>query len=393
MRFLILNIDYSAFLRWLYTQHPALDGKTYQEQLRARNDSLFGVANFLSANLQKLGHEAWDIHANNESLQKQWTPCHDLRKDESTELYNEAVGVIQKTRRLAGKTPLRNLKPLFKPLLNWLDKRQEWFYSTMEKQIKYYQPDVLLNMEISSFNPDFLREMKRHFSLLVGLHAAPLPQGIDFSVYDLMLSSLPNLVDYFRELGIPSELLRLGFETSILEKINKMEESIPVSFVGHISSSHSSRTQWLEDVCRRVPVEVWCNGVEDLPENSPIRKAYRGSAWGLEMYRILINSRITLNHHINMAESYANNMRLFEATGVGTMLLTDWKQNLNDMFELGKEVAAYHSSEECAKMISYFLEHENEREEIARAGQKRTLQDHTYFQRAQEMVDVINEFL
>ena len=34
------------------------------------------------------------------------------------------------------------------------------------------------------------------------------------------------------------------------------------------------------------------------------------------MHQILRSSRTTLNHHIDAAESYANNMRLYEATGV-----------------------------------------------------------------------------
>ena len=41
--------------------------------------------------------------------------------------------------------------------------------------------------------------------------------------------------------------------------------------------------------------------------------------------------------------------RLFEATGVGTLLVTDWKKNLHEMFEPGKEVIVYHSPEECAE--------------------------------------------
>ena len=46
-----------------------------------------------------------------------------------------------------------------------------------------------------------------------------------------------------------------------------------------------------------------------------------------------------------MAKSYANNMRLYEATGVGALLVTDWKENLGEMFEPGKEVVAYRSPE------------------------------------------------
>jgi len=111
------------------------------------------------------------------------------------------------------------------------------------------------------------------------------------------------------------------------------------------------------------------------------------------MYQLLAQSRITLNIHIDQAGPYAANMRLFEATGVGTLLITDWKENLHEMFEPGKEVVAYRSSEECAEMIQYYLEHEEERKAIAQAGQQRTLREHTYYHRMQELVDIVTPLL
>jgi spore maturation protein CgeB len=111
------------------------------------------------------------------------------------------------------------------------------------------------------------------------------------------------------------------------------------------------------------------------------------------MYQILHASKMTLNHHIGIADPYANNMRLFEATGVGTLLITDWKVNLHDMFEAGKEVVAYRSAEECVELIRYYLEHGDEREAIARAGQRRTLREHTYYQRMQELADIVERYL
>ncbi|MEJ5376948.1 MAG: hypothetical protein WHX93_10250 [bacterium] len=56
MKFLILSTDYPEFLRWLYAQHPGLEQQPYGEQMRVRNGSLFGVADFYSSNLRKLVH-------------------------------------------------------------------------------------------------------------------------------------------------------------------------------------------------------------------------------------------------------------------------------------------------------------------------------------------------
>jgi spore maturation protein CgeB len=116
-------------------------------------------------------------------------------------------------------------------------------------------------------------------------------------------------------------------------------------------------------------------------------------AWGMDMYQILHDSVITLNHHIGVSQSYANNMRLYEATGVGTLLITDWKQNIPEIFEPGKEVVVYRNREECIEAIQYYLRNEAERKRIASMGQKRTLRDHTYDQRMKELLTILkNQF-
>jgi spore maturation protein CgeB len=113
----------------------------------------------------------------------------------------------------------------------------------------------------------------------------------------------------------------------------------------------------------------------------------------MDMYRALARSRITLNRHINVAENNANNMRLYEATGVGAMLLTDRKDNLHELFEIGKEVVAYSSKEEAAELVRYYLEHPGEAAQVAKAGQARTLREHTYAQRMQELVPILKRHL
>src|SRR5262245_35466279 len=76
MRFLILNTDYPAFVRDFYARNPGLADRSYREQLEARMGSLFGVADFYSSNLRKLGHDAEDILMNHAHLQQAWAREH-----------------------------------------------------------------------------------------------------------------------------------------------------------------------------------------------------------------------------------------------------------------------------------------------------------------------------
>ena len=114
---------------------------------------------------------------------------------------------------------------------------------------------------------------------------------------------------------------------------------------------------------------------------------------GIDYYNVLSESRIIFNKHTDHNMGCVGNLRLFEGTGIGGCLLTDTGENINDLFEPGKEIVTYRSVDEAVEKVTYLLDHEDEREEIARAGQKRTLKDHTIFHRCQLIDNVIQSKL
>ena len=113
----------------------------------------------------------------------------------------------------------------------------------------------------------------------------------------------------------------------------------------------------------------------------------------MDMYRVLAQSRITVNVHIDVAENFANNMRLYEATGCGALLLTDEKDNLDDLFRTGDEVVAYRSVDDAIDKIRHYMQHPDEAAAIARAGQQRTLSEHTYRHRMEELSEILDRYL
>ena len=391
MKFLIINTDYPEFLQGLYKNNPNLKNKSYEEQMQVRNESLFGVADFYSSNLRKLGHEAWDIHANNEFMQRAWARENGVKVRESSSTEQRWQNILRLGQGILDRIPFRRVRSLFSPAIHLID---SWFYKILEEQVKFYKPDILFNHAISEISPYFLNKMKPRIRLLMGQHAATRLSDIeDFSHYDLFISSFPPTIDFFRQKGIPAELNRMGFEPKVLSILNSDVKNFDATFVGSFHSVHTSRVAFLETLCARLPqIKIWGNGIERLSSISPIKKNYIGHAWGKEMYQILCKSKITLNHHGDIPP-YANNCRLYEATGVGTLLITDWKENLHEMFEPGKEVVAYRSAEECAELIKYYLDHDNELETIASAGQERTLREHTYYQRMEELVDIVCKYI
>lgn len=388
MDVLVLNHDYGQFLEWLYNANPGLADATYNRQVEARRKSLFGISYFYPDNLSRYGYETTGIYLNNEPMQRAWRQEYlgeDPGNDSVGGHKRETTG-LHRLRQMASGTPLQRLEPAVKSYLGYEYTRPSWFYDILREQIEYYQPDIVLNQAVNIVSTDFLSEVDQHFGILVGQIQSPLSDDVELSVYDGLVSALPSLVERFEAAGVPSLKLPLGFEETILDRIDLPEEvDIPAVFVGSLSEHHESRIEWLDKVCASVPVEVYAPSVDNVPTDSSIHDYYQGSVWGREMYRTLARSKVVLNNHVDMAGPYAANLRLYESTGVGSCLLTDQKKNLSSIFKPGEEVLAYNDANDCAKKLRSVLNKEDRRRSIATAGQERTLTDHTYYDRMETL--------
>ena len=373
MKILIVDTYYPAFLASLYRGKSGLGSFSYQAQVDTLLDQCFGTSDFYSRHLKELGCDAQDLIVNCVPLQESWAR-------ESGARYSP----------LALRVPHRFFR------LPWIGRRLAALPGLVEiavAQVQALSPDVLYCQDLSFFPPEALARLRKHVRLVVGQIACPLPPEPFLKGYDLILTSFPHFVPRLRALGMASEYFRIGFDTRVLEKLGEVNKDIGASFVGGISRHHGKAIPVLEYLARNTPIQFFGYGADSLDQDSPIRARHHGEVWGLDMYRALARSRVTLNRHINVAENYANNMRLYEATGVGSLLITDHKDNLHELFEVGKEVVAYSSPEEAAELIRYYLDHPDEAAEIARAGQARTLRDHTYKRRMEELVPVLERHL
>jgi hypothetical protein len=381
VRILIINTDYPVFLRHLYAQHAGLDRAAYAQQMTARNASFFGVFDAYSQGFRANGHAAEEVHANNGAMQRAWAEERGLRPPSTSRalarLRFHARRVIN--RLLPRPFDTRNVLRSPFAIEPWQ------LVDILDAQVRAFRPDVILNQSVSEVGSDVLEPMRRHVRLVVGQIASPLPDDEDYRAYDLMVSSLPNYVARFGELGKPAELNRLGFDARVLDAVGEVERDVAVSFVGSLSPAHPDRARLVEFIAERTELDIWGNGLDQFPPSSAIHRRDHGEAWGLDMFRALARSKITLNCHIGIAGHYANNMRLYEATGMGSLLITDRKANIAEMFEPGEEIVTYDSFEECLALIERYRHDETARARIAAAGQRRTLAEHTYVRRAGEL--------
>jgi hypothetical protein len=175
------------------------------------------------------------------------------------------------------------------------------------------------------------------------------------------------------------------------------EHDVPLSKrLSAISHSALSRVPGLRSVSRLLPslhrvlevqVEATAPDViyfQDLNFAPPQLLEHLGECWGADMYRVLLRSQITLNRHIAVAEGNANNMRLFEATGCGALLVTDKAKNLRDYFS-DDEVLSYSGPADVPDLVKWAQHEPEQASEMAERAQRRTLMEHSYFRRMEDL--------
>lgn len=111
------------------------------------------------------------------------------------------------------------------------------------------------------------------------------------------------------------------------------------------------------------------------------------AVWGEQLHGLLVNSKIVIN--INRTHFYGAgtgiNLRVFEALAAGAFLLTDYCDELEDLFEIGQEIEVFRSNQELAEKVNYYLEHPEKRLEIAKQGHTKFMKSHTWHTRAIEI--------
>lgn len=389
MRILVLNADYLRFQAWLYHRQPGLENASYAAQMAARNASLFGLADFYSRNFAALAHPSAELHVNNPFLQAAWAREHGMALKPPAAAAGRPVLPVWLERAV---TPFKPLLRPFARKVGLSPKLDPQAGSILLAQIEEFRPDLVLNQDVFHIDSRLARRIKGIGNpILIGQVGIEPSRGEDWTAYDLMISQLPTTVKFFRGLGVRAEVNYLAFEPAILDALPAAPAAdVDVSFVGSISLDHRQRIALLEAVAERYDLRLWGNRPQALPASSPLHRCFQGEVWGTDMYQVLRRSRITLNSHIDLAGREAGNMRLFEATGVGAFLLTDFKDNLETLFDPDREVAVWRSIDDCLNRIAYYLRDDEARGAIARAGQARTMAQHTYRHRAAEILGFVD---
>ncbi len=122
----------------------------------------------------------------------------------------------------------------------------------------------------------------------------------------------------------------------------------------------------------------------------------QGERFDEEIYRkIVAGSKVNVNLHSSTTHEGVDpacdaiNPRVFEIAACGGFQLCDPCKGLDELFDLETELPAYRTLGELRDRIDYYRDRDAERRVVAERARARALRDHTYENRARQMLGLI----
>lgn len=357
MKLLQLHSFYDRYLNAFYAARPAFQLEPHAVQLAALLEDGFSCSHLFAPPLARLGVETQLVIGNCAQLQMSWCAESGVTSPE----------------------------------------RARWMHDVPRRQIERFKPDVLYIADPITYDSRFVRSLSYKPPLVVGWRAAEIPQWVDLTSFDIMLSHEDACRRKAEEHGAKSSQFFLpGFPEWMAERAADQPKTLDMVFCGQVTRHHTRRRELLD------AITSYAEQTQAFTPHFYVRSGHEApcaarfvepALWGVEMHRAVKRGKINLNVGIDLFESGAGNMRQFEVTGTGSFLLAEKSPGVERYFTPGIEVETYGSFDELVEKTKHYLEHDQEREAIARRGQMRCLAEHGMTRRCQEMLKLLEDGL
>lgn len=298
--------------------------------------------------------------------------------------------------------------------------------------ISHLKPDVLVLEGVERFTLSQVKQLRSALSpgaRIAGVSGFEIDEAGALQGLDVFFTCRPDLAASLFAKGMHAYHLPHAFDARINDVLGAGDEhALPFGFIGSIlpgGRMHDTRRLVIERLAKRFDFPIYSpaekspvraagryvfraaakaggsrllkSGVS-LPDHTLVQRLKTAGAWaevpkfeyipglsprmrapvfGLEMYRTLRSFATTVNVQPGISNLHATNVRLFEATGVGTCLLTDRSVDIAEYFS-DDEVVTFGSADEAVEKAVYLVDNPQIARAIGAAGQRRTLADHTY---------------
>jgi len=259
-------------------------------------------------------------------------------------------------------------------------------------QIEAFKPDVFYNHS-PRYDNHFIEKLKNKKGLRkVCWDAIITNYPWLHENYDLRVTLFEPFVKYWKQKGLNASLLRPAV-SSTWGQFNSSDREIDVLFYGQFSDFFfSARNQiiiklleWqknnnydvrvhLQRYSKKLPlfnvrvIRRFTKWVDKTPKQ--IKKFSLPPLYGTDLYQAIGNSKIVINSFTNFNGLFKDNMRNYEATGLGALMISE-DGIYPDFLEPGHDFLTYRDAKELIEKIEYALSLPDHGREMAIRAQKK----------------------
>ena len=274
------------------------------------------------------------------------------------------------------------------------------------KRIEHFRPDIFLGNWGGSYYPETITEIKRLFNVITInwlIDFPGEPGALEAAIkavpaYDYFFAQSTDALEVHAEHGNKGGMwLNAACDPDIHKPLKLTDEEkkkygSDISFVG---SMYPERVELFETLMD-FDLGIWGPGWENLDADSPLRKYIKGSSVTPDTWIKIYNaSNIVVNYmgyygeNIKEEKVYQASPRVFETLACGSFQIVDAKRDVSALFKSGEHLVCFKKINEVKELVKYYLNHPQERREIAQKGLREVLKKHTYVHRIEEMLAAV----
>lgn len=289
------------------------------------------------------------------------------------------------TQRIFDKLPSIIRGPLRRRELKKID-------ANILRVAREYSPDLIFVSKGKNLGHEMLDELRKKH-----LVANWYPETMDH--WGRISSIAPHYTYFFNfDPTVVGELKKSGHQNAhylpFCADLSKnaaypeLERQSPVSFVGSFEPTRYANREKILAPLTGLGFNLWGNKAW---LKTGLRKFYRGYPSNSEMMDIYKKSKIVVGMHVSGVPGTGVNVRPFEVTSSGALLINqDERKDIFNLFRVGEEFVTFHNEHDLKEKVKYYLAHDGERNKIARAGFQKTRSQHTYSDRLDKMLKVMD---
>lgn len=255
------------------------------------------------------------------------------------------------------------------------------------------RPDAILVDNANPYHPDWLLKNVRVYKVLRTSDGPLRSYDRDFAYVHAFDHILFHSRAHSRDMGMEEKLRYVGarradfwplalfdrmFDPALTEEaIVSEERDVDIIFVGAL---FVEKMPVLAKVKKAFGSRVRLYGLSTWKRNLYFNARFGFPGWvrpiAFEEYIPLYRrAKIGINVH-NRGKYTVGSFRMFELPANGVMQICDGDEYLPDFYEVGKEVVGYSDPDDLVSKVRYYLDHPDERKQIALNGHRAVLQRH-----------------